>query len=42
MSPLGMYELTHPESLSESDLKEILENVSDAGYVYQRFSFITS
>ncbi|KOX72787.1 hypothetical protein WN51_00727 [Melipona quadrifasciata] len=26
MSTLGMYELTHPESLSESDLKEILEN----------------
>ncbi|XP_071872249.1 uncharacterized protein isoform X1 [Bombus fervidus] len=26
MSTLGMYELTHPELLSESDLKEILEN----------------
>ncbi|XP_076756706.1 uncharacterized protein LOC143426876 [Xylocopa sonorina] len=26
MSTLGMYELTHPELLSESELKEILEN----------------
>lgn len=26
MSTLGMYELTHPELLSESDLKQILEN----------------
>ncbi|XP_012348441.1 uncharacterized protein LOC100869130 isoform X1 [Apis florea] len=26
MSTLGMYELTHPESLSDSQLKEILEN----------------
>ncbi|KOC62884.1 hypothetical protein WH47_02587 [Habropoda laboriosa] len=26
MLPLGIYELTHPESLSEFELKEILEN----------------
>ncbi|XP_031370305.1 uncharacterized protein LOC116186607 isoform X2 [Apis dorsata] len=26
MLTLGMYELTHPESLSDSELKEILEN----------------
>ena len=37
-----MYELTHPELLSESDLKEILENVSKPGYVYQQFFFIKS
>lgn len=34
MLTLGMYELTHPESLSDSELKEILENVSQTGYVY--------
>lgn len=34
MSILGMYELTHPESLSDSELKEILENVSQTGYIY--------
>ncbi|XP_017755077.1 PREDICTED: uncharacterized protein LOC108547181 [Eufriesea mexicana] len=38
MSSLGMYELTHPESLSESQLKEILENRCIDFSDYKHFS----
>lgn len=39
MSILGMYELTHPESLSDSELKEILENVSKQVIFIDNFRF---
>lgn len=33
MLTLETYQLTHPESLSDAELREILENVSGYGYV---------